>query len=645
MVKSNTVKELIHLKVATALDHVLKDYGFRYHKTNHQFVKMLGEFQQIITIHQEDEPIDYHEETEDLFLNFFLRAEIKVPNYSQWYQEHVKNHLDSLYVRSLPNTQVKLTFDDFDFEDFHEATAQQSFKQAVNMGLNQTSTPNHSIEIDELLSEELPKLVQDLDEKSDFQRLFETRTFANSLKHYLLLYYSNTDTELVKEYFIATHQQELAIIEEKLKISEQEASLYISALDESVQLAQHLFNLELENPYSNTLKIVDPQHEVIHFTPNSTYQEALRLNISALNVESHQVDQAGNVLLVTDHREGWKTIHVIAPNGAIILEQTIQPQKGFGPFGFVKTGVIEATQEFYVNHYVIRNCSELIELALPKIKKNQQANIYNFAYDSVHEKYIILYENRLLTYHNDGALEKEVILADKHYKNYEAQLVVEKQWIITQKKDKEVFILNFDGEIVYQFAHLKSNFHYCLSPNHSALISHFYANKSQFIELESGKISPLWAHPTHLKNYTEFMYNDIHHNFGMHIVQFSPDNQYIVGGAEHGKYVAWTLPKLERKELIPPLDRLSSDTHQAEIFQIGKETFLKNRANNITQISFLENGDYFLTEIERGQRLLVWNRNFEFVKDFQFHAMIHFHSKTYCSKISQHELVIYQLKS
>lgn len=120
----------------------------------------------------------------------------------------------------------------------------------------------------------------------------------------------------------------------------------------------------------------------------------------------------------------------------------------------------------------------------------------------------------------------------------DAKILPEKNIIITTQHTNTLTILEFDGQVkdIYTIGNGNTNFD--VSNDQEQIICFFYSTKSQFFNINSKKKDVLWAHPTFIKDYKETLYNDIHHNFGMAVAKFSPDDTYIVGGAEHGKYVA-----------------------------------------------------------------------------------------------------------
>ena len=144
----------------------------------------------------------------------------------------------------------------------------------------------------------------------------------------------------------------------------------------------------------------------------------------------------------------------------------------------------------------------------------------------------------------------------------------------------------------------------------------------------------------------------------MNIAKFSPDNKYIVGGADHGKYVAWNLLKLERIELMPTdevielleplitswsnINERGVDVTKVEKVTLGSQTFLKNRRNDISQIIFFEDGDIFITELGYGKFVLSWDRNFKNLTYKKIDGRLDFHSQKYLTQNTSKELIIYQ---
>ena len=187
------------------------------------------------------------------------------------------------------------------------------------------------------------------------------------------------------------------------------------------------------------------------------------------------------------------------------------------------------------------------------------------------------------------------------------------------------------------------------------MLLHFYSTKSQLYNLSNKKKHTLWAHPTYLKNYKENYYSDINHNFGLTICEFTPDGKYIIGGADHGKYVVWDTKKFKRKEMIP--DQLSfkifnwystsyangkskKNFFKPYVIEIENQRLFINRGYDISKITFLENGKYIITQVN--DSLLVWDNHFNNVGYVYGIGKVKFSSNNFLVYKSKNELVIHK---
>jgi len=320
--------------------------------------------------------------------------------------------------------------------------------------------------------------------------------------------------------------------------------------------------------------------------------------------------------------------------------------------------------EFYFNNLLIRADHTVLELPLPvdtdkKNKKPKDYHIYSLAYSAEKEQYYIYYQGNFITYNKSG----EKLSGNVMPNSSEIRILPDKEWIITQGGDNENIIYDFSGNLLYKFEYGGSNRYYDISADYQYLACFFYSTKSQLYHIPDGKKFTLWAHPTHLKGYVETFYNDINHNFGMTVAAFSPDNSYLVGGADHGKYVAWKLPKAELMELIPSPDCISimqPNTNrimisnngdvvdhkelQPGVYELENQSFFVNRGNDVRTISFLDNGDLFLTILSGNTFIMSWDRNFKNLSHYMAEGQIELHGNRYLTTRSQDELVIYKRK-
>lgn len=418
--------------------------------------------------------------------------------------------------------------------------------------------------------------------------------------------------------------------------------------------ATQVSNINSESPTNSIIKKNETMGEKFNFTEKTTFSEFLRLDVSQLTVQQFHINSKCEILIVTDNQ----TIIKLNNKGEQVFEKRIQSNPGYRNFQYVKSGLIADTDEFFVNNYIVKTSNSLQELPLPKgvinKKKPLDPHIIDLAYSANNNQYIMLHGDKILTYSADGELVKSIDVKGNYYN----AIIPEKEWIVVHQNEKAIVILDFDGEIVGEYGYGNGNRKYTFSSSYEYLVCHFYSVKSQFNNIKTCENETLWAHPTYIKNYKELMYHDINHNFGMVTAKFSPDCKYLIGGAEHGKYVAWVLPTLTRIELIPNMEAIDQlepcerfdgfegknairRTAKPELVNLKGQTFLNNRRNNISRVIFIENGDFFLTEIGYGKLILTWDRNFKNTNFHKINGRIDHHSQKFLSKINKDELVLY----
>lgn len=652
MVRESKIKELTNEKVLSLFERELDKYGFKFLKSKRQFIRQDNGFNQVINIYTPSSPLIYDENTEQLHLVFAITFQIEIPNYENWYFEKFGEKLHFSHRIDNFTSQIELSFDDFEKESFYEPTAGQKFKHSVTLSL--TGGQNHHkdiISIDDLLKTNIPNLVSKLNENSNILHIHNNREYP--FQHIYLLVFGGY-TDIANNEFQKYYNHLVNEIQSKLKISETEASGHIEELNRFIQNSQRVTTLSFSNPYRRFVKISESKYDSLEFSQKTKFSEVLRLDISQFELKSVSINSLGDILLFTDNKKILK----INSKGELVFEKNIETKKGFDKiFWDVPSGVIKGTDDFFVNNYIIKTDNQFLELPLPtqKLKKGklQNPHISDFAFLNDSNKYLIIYEDSFLRFDSNGVIENSLPIGQKHGN----KIILEKNWLLTQNGKNT--ILDFEGNFLTAYEYGNANNYYEFSLDFQYLVCFFYSTKSQFHDLTNGKKGTLWAHPTFIKDYKEKMYNDIHHNFGMTIAKFSPDSKYIVGGADHGKYVAWTLPKLERFELIPQPDMIkmlkpqistrytdgkSEDIFtRAELVNLENQTFLKNRHNEIRRIIFFENGDIFTTEIS-SNFILSWDRYFKNLTYKKIEGRLDLHSNGCMTQRTKTELIIYEPK-
>lgn len=653
MVRQSKINELIENKVRLLIQSELEKVGFKYLKAKNQFIKNHDQFLQVINFYNATSPLVYEEKNENLFLRFNVDAKIEIPDYDKWYLDKVGEKSFFYENIEILFCEIELSlFDYFNQEDFFEGTESRKFKNYITSLISKSYQNNQEIiSSDILIKEKLPNLISKLNVNSSIIKMFESSNYPSVYGY--LLFYGGYDT-LAFEQLDKIYENYNSEIESRIKNSDVDLKISLEGLTNFIQTTYKITNKLYENQFKRSVNKIASKNDNLIFDTDLKFVENLRLDISQFDIKNCHLNLSMEIFLFTD----YKRIIKLNSKAEVLFEKEIELKKGFDKIWWqIPSGFIKETNEFYINNYVLTNDNILIELVLPleKLKKGklQNPHIIGLSYWPKEEKYLMLYENYLLTYSKNYILEKTLNIENK-YKN---RIIIEKEWIVTSQNDEANIIKDFNGNLIGSFEYGKGNSLYEFSSSYDYLLSFFYSTKSQFHNITNGKKEILWAHPTHIKDYKEKLYNDINHNFGMTIAKFSPDNKYIVGGAYHGKYVAWKLPKLERIELIPKdevIEQLeghkimtysengnTETTTKPQIVDLEGMKFLKNRENDIKNIVFLKGGDIFLTAIGN-KMILSWNRDSKNLFYNKFDGKLDYHFEKYLTRLTQNELVIYQ---
>lgn len=653
MIRKSTIDSLLQDKVISRIESNLATSGFKFQKSKKHFSKKEGEYDYIITIGTAYNPIQFDEGSEKIYLDFFIRAALECPAFNEWYlKKSGEPQLGPIHSVTSKKLRVELQFDDFNKESFYTPTASQQFKMNVARSLAGPSGESYTL-FDDYLMEGLQKLVADLLDLNTVEKIFASREYPLSLTG-LLVYAGLTD--LANQQFDLTNEYYIRKINEKLETKPEDARSFMSNYEDFISLAAKVGNRTYTSPFIQSIKLLDNQHHRLELTSKSTFAESLRFDLSKVQVKSHQVNASGEVAILVAPQRVIK----FSPSGKTLLNVTIPTPEGFDGFMNLTMEYLEGTDEFVVNNYIITKDNRVVELPLPPKAMKRGArlpspHVSDLAYSGKNDKYMMLFDNSLLSYSRDGKLEKnDFCIASKVYP--------EKEWLIMGNATTYT-IKDFSGQLVGEFEFGQGNRDIAFSCDYRYMVLHGYSTKSQFYYLSNNKKGVLWAHPTYVRNYRELMYNDIENNFGLEIVAFAADSTFVVGAAYHGKYVAWTLPKLERTELIPlpetfPLlakttTLYSSDNTETkkilmpEVVELEGQSFFKNRGNVPRSIFFIDDGDAFCMSIYSSSLLLVWDRTFKNTGFVKTEGVVRIHGTRIISRLvvndkQENQLIIYK---
>ena len=652
MIRASTIKDLLTKKITADLSPKLTPYSFKYVKAKKSFVRTKEQFKQSIYITTPFNPIRYDADEEIIRLHVDVSAVIQIPDFEKWGKQKELT-LRFRHVVIQKHLYFTIAPEDFQDSDFYTPTKSQLFKNKMTSSL--AGPDKERVSAESYLERDFLELVQRLDFFSDVDTLFKNRPTPLSYQHIDLLAFAGPK-DLAEEYyqkFYDFHVEEV----EKNKAHPSKFMDYVNRLDGFIAKAKKIIDLDFSNPYKKEMVPKALKQTTIPILEDTIFEEVLRLDTSTTMIHSRLMNSKGELVIYSDDQ-----ILLFNDKGVLICQKKIPANyRRQASLGYhTKSGVFPYTDVFFINNHIIQADHSFVELPFQlnaaTLKKGKfNPNIRDFVFSKEKDRYYLLCQKDkkttvLWSYHLDGSFDTEF-----EFSGIAKKIILEKNWVVTSDTDKKNYIWNFDGDLVAEHPFGNGNNGLAVSPSLQYFICHSYSTKSQFYDLVNKKKKPLWAHPTFISGYKETFYNDINHNFGLNKIIFAPDESYIIGGADHGKYVAWELPSLKRIELIPDpsiLDKFSKiwkvyqngqeleKTFTPSIETLNGERFLKNRGNSLGEVFFINNGDYFVTQIK--QSLLVWNRQFENIDFIENIGYLKMHQPDYLTVKEKAELIVYR---
>lgn len=625
MVRQEAIKRVFVQIIENKISPTLLDNGFKYSKTNTCFTKSVNSFDIVMTPSTSFPTITYNDDIEKLLFHLRFNITIKCLKFEKWYELNFSKKTYLQKEIETVNCYAEINFDTFNDSDFYTPTPSQQFKNSVRVSLTDNQSSESSEGLITFLKNSFPLLLKKT------QNLCTDVEFFNDKKDSLELTFANLliflkDFEKAKLAYQSTYHKLIESLNNFRIEQDWDNSYYIFLIKTLAKDGKRFLNLDFEVP--NYLPLLSSFKNSKIELPNTNikYNEAFSIIKHSKKIVSFCITPDGRVIVGHENMNiAEHYITIWDKDGNLLVEKELPIEEGTWGGGGIYVGYIAELNLFFANRFIINSNLEIFTLELPVVphKKSNLLNRFEIplTYDPKAELFIAYYN-----YKTDK--ECFIVFYDKNYKMVKKlvvtlrpmDIIVEKQWILLYSIHLNyVSIIDYDGNEIVQLESNnvrdvngswgRSKFH-AISKSNKYFFSFFYYVKSNLFDLESFKKDVLWAHTTYEKDYKELYYNDINHNFGLHPAEFSPNEKYIVGGADHGKYVAWTLPDKKRIELIPNEEYLKK-MPDAEIYFIGDKKFLKNRGNEVRDILFWENGKYFSFVINND--LLIWNDSFEHI--------------------------------
>lgn len=653
MIKADSLKKLTEEIVLNGLLSKLEPIGFKYLKSKQHFKRTAANFDQIISFGTSHSPLEFNENTDELYLKFHISANIVSPKFDKWITKELKSR--SSFRHFLENVKcIELVdFNTLNKDDFFTPTESRKFKNYITSSLIGVDNDKRISFLE--FENKLEEIINSFDNLNTAKGLYNSKTKA--FRDYLRLLVFESEIEQAKNAYLEKYNQ----IKNQVDITNtdkiEETKKTTQSLEKFASEIEIFFNLKLENPFKRELNKLESKEEKIKLSSDLGFKEHFRFDSSLLEIESFDINDIGEVLIVTEGKELIK----IRTNGNIKNIGKLKFDECFSNnFSNSKVKWIGNSNTFSCDNYLLLENEELIELVFDFDKTKFKTNeiplfIKELSFDSSKKEYHFLYLlNYKHTYHSIYDESGQLISSYTIDKNI-LKLNISRQEYIVQSEKNSVDIIDFKGNIKENYKYGNGNEDVTLSPDGQLMLLHGYSTKSQLYDLNNRKKQTLWAHPTFLKNYKENFYNDINHNFGLNTCKFTPNRKHIIGGADHGKYVIWDTEKFERKELIPTQSSLkifnwftttitngNSTENYFKPYSIEHENqnLFINRGYNISKISFIDKGKYIVTQVS--DCLLVWNNKFENIGHIYGIGQVTFSANNFLIYKGNNELVIHQ---
>ncbi|WP_299118040.1 hypothetical protein [uncultured Winogradskyella sp.] len=653
MIKADSLKKLNEKIVLNGLLGKLEPIGFKYLKSKQHFKRTVGNYDQIISFGTSHSPLEFDENRDELNLKFYFSTYIESPKFDKWISKTLKSR--SFFRHLLENTKCIeiVDFNALNKDDFFSPSESRKFKNYITSSLVGVDNENR-ISLKEYESK-LTESIKSFDNLDTAKKLYDNKTEA--FRDYLRLLVFEGDIEKAKTEYLEKYNQIKSRIDLTNTDKIEETKKTIQGLEKFASEIEIFFDTKLEIPFERGLTKLESRKEKIKLAQNLGFEEYLRLDCSLLDIESYDINDSGEVLIVTKSKE----VNKINTKGEIEKIGKLEFDDCFSnDFNTSKVRWIENAKIFSCDNYIVNEKNELIKLIFDFDKSKFKTNdvrlfMKSLFFDGNKKEFHFLYLiNYKTTYHSTYDKKGKLISTKSFDKNILKLNFLRKEYIALSEKNS-VDIIDFDGSFKENYKYGNGNDRIELSPDGNLMLLHFYSTKSQLYNIDNKKKQTLWAHPTFLKNYKENFYNDIHHNFGLTTCKFTPDGKYIIGGADHGKYVVWDTEKFERKELIPNHSALNIFNWFTTTISEGKSTenYFKpysveheghklfiNRGYDISNISFIENGDFIITQVS--DCLLVWNKDFENIGSVYGIGQVTFSSNSFLIYKTDKEIVIHQ---
>ncbi len=597
--------------VAVKIEPILKNEKFKYLRSKNRFERGDKEFIEVISISKGS--LTFSDKEEQLYFSLHLQFRIEHKLYEKWFEQEFNKKASLAHQVKSFSVYAPIDLNFLSEEDFYEPSKAVAFKRYISASLSKHRTQPEYVSLDAVLSN-LPNYLLEMSDLCDYRKLFAARPYPLQASYvYLLLYYK--DIDIATDIFQKNFDKLVEIYNKAVVENSNQISHYVDYLKEYKVIGERFLNIKFQLPTQIGFQSICSDRKLDLSPIGLNYIERFTLDKPFRKIISYAVNPSSGQVIV-GHQGQVFTIW--SSEGILLLQVDMVYPNGYDELREFKVGYLSDLQSFYANNYIITAELEVHTLDIPLKKEKKDKYQINprldvpIAYCKEASCYIMLFSHlsKNFTFFYDTNFN---LINEFEIKYRPLDILPNRKLIATFEYMKRIVLYDFSGKTIVELESSNANIghgdynYHDISKNENYLFSFFYNVKSTLFSLDDFSKKTLWGHTTFVKDYKELYYNDIHHNFGINHSRISPDEKYIVAGAEHGKYVAWKLPSAERIELIPNEEFLKK-LPDALIYEIGNNIYLKNRGNGIRDIQFYGDGNYFTTLINND--ILIWDKNF-----------------------------------
>lgn len=647
MIKKETINRFEDSNFKTIIKPFFEKQGFKFKKRDG--TKKLGDF--ILTFScycsHRYRKIYYNPKTQTPEIHYVFYLRVQHPSFIQWCQDNnlhtsgVKNSIANSCF-TLPINNTELLSSDF-------------FTPIFGDPKNGLHTHDYGLPsfIDLMKSEYEPQnwfnLLEQTAILADLEKMY-CQEAGESSKYICLIFLQKT--ELAKEAISELWQirNQAYHDEERLEYKQ-----YIfSELKQHQANAKQFLDVELDLP--TLLEWKSEQGNITGVIPivNLNWKELYTLKDLPKSIWRKSLNEDGTLMTTHTGRSYTGEIIIWNINGQVI-HQIEYKEINYSDF----LGYIPEKKAYFMANLLIFENGETKYLPVDKVIDGNGEQVYesvwaDMAFDTSLSNYIICSgkERHINTvwFFNENF---EVV------KTFEVQgipknIYTDKQWIVVLNDlENTCKIYDYNSNVIHFFESRNAMFRHQFVDDYRWLIVYGYYSYCNVYELATQKTFKIYGHPTFVSGYKE-NFQQVEHNFGLSNFAFSPDGKYAVGSAEHGKWVAWSMPDWKRQEILPNAEYLA-ESIEPYSFEIDGESYFVNNGqvkmehgvvrsafmNVASSIYFIENGAYFIMNIK--DSLLVFNNQFQHLETHKGYEGLWIKGKYFLNYVNEN-LKVSQIK-